>query len=533
MDIHSVREQASGCAISARLDAISGELERVRSADRSMASDEQRLSWIERVRRLQRQVDALAVILVGEADEASSAMRARHTHLQDWLARSGQETTRQATATLWAARQLERRPEVRDAAASGQITLSQAKAINVALDGLPATLESGQRKRAETLMLAAAEHTPPETLRGMTEKVLAQVVPQQAETPEARAERLTQRDVRAAARRYVRFGAECDGSVDFSGSLPVVDARRFEHLVQSVADRSYRVAKDTHYRQGLLLTPQQRLADALVIVVTAAEGREGSGAGARGGATAGVGTGVAGGPTAGVGTGVAGGPTAGVGTGVAGGPTGGVGAGVTAGPAEDGKVARLPRGTAPGGSIPGGATRISVVMSADDLLDRAMGRGLLADGTEVSPGELRRLACGAELVPVVLGTESTVLDVGYAHRLAPWHVRHAVGLRDGMCAFPGCTAPLEHCDIHHIVPWQEGGATNVSNLVALCRSHHGLIEPAPPIRAADGRLERVDQWEVRIDGRGLPEFVPPAAMDPHRRPVRRTTSHVHELLDTG
>jgi hypothetical protein len=510
MDIPPVREDASGCcAISARLDAISGELERVRSADRTMASDEQRLSWIERVRRLQRQVDAFAVILVGEADEASSAMRARHSHLQDWLARSGQETTRQASATLWGARQLERRPEVRDAAASGQITLSQAKAINVALDGLPATLDSEQRRRAETLMLAAAEHTPPETLRGMTEKVLAQVVPQQDETPEARAERLTQRDVRAAARRHVRFGAECDGSVDFSGSLPVVDARRFQHLVQSVADRGYRAAKDTHDRRGLLLTPQQRLADALAIVVTAVEGREGLGAGASGGATAGVGPGVAGGPTV------------------------GVGAGLTAGPAEDGKVARLPRGTAPRGSIPGGATRISVVMSADDLLDRAMGRGLLADGTELSPGELRRLACGAELVPVVLGTESTVLDVGYAHRLAPWHVRHAVGLRDGMCAFPGCTAPLEHCDIHHIVPGQEGGPTNVSNLVASCRSHHGLIEPAPPLRDADGRFERVDQWEVRIDGRGLPEFVPPAAMDPHRRPVRRRASHVQELLDTG
>lgn len=510
MDVPPVREDASSCcAISARLDAISAELERVRSADRTMASDEQRLSWIEQARRLQRQVDAFAVILVGEADEASSAMRARHSHLQDWLARSGQETTRQATATLWAARQLERRPEVRDAAASGQITLSQAKAINVALDGLPATLDSGQRQRAETLMLAAAEHTPPETLRGMTEKVLARVVPQQAETPEARAERLTQRDVRAAARRHVRFGAECDGSVDFSGSLPVVDARRFQHLVQSVADRSYRVAKDTHDRQRLLLTPQQRLADALVIVVSAVEGREGSGVGASGGTTAGVGRGVTGGPTA------------------------GVGAGVTAGLAEGGKVTRLPRGTAPGGWIPGGATRISVVMSADDLLDRAMGRGLLADGTELSPGELRRLACGAELVPVVLGTDSTVLDVGYAHRLAPWHVRHAVGLRDGMCAFPGCTAPLEHCDIHHIVPWQEGGATNVSNLVALCRSHHGLIEPAPPVRVADGRLERVDQWEVRIDGRGLPEFIPPAAMDPYRRPVRRRASHVQELLDTG
>jgi len=49
----------------------------------------------------------------------------------------------------------------------------------------------------------------------------------------------------------------------------------------------------------------------------------------------------------------------------------------------------------------------------------------------------------------------------------------------------------------------------LGNVVALCRTHHGLLEPAPPLRLPDGTLERVDQWQVRIDGRGLPEFLPP------------------------
>ncbi|HSN10619.1 MAG TPA: DUF222 domain-containing protein, partial [Propionibacteriaceae bacterium] len=207
--------------IGSRLDAVARQLEQVRGTDRSAASDEERLGWVEQVRAVQRRVDALAAILLCEADEAGSAMRARHSHLQDWLARSGQETSRQAAAVLWAARDLERRPQVRDAAASGQISLGQAKAINIALDGLPARLEPGQRKRAEDLMLTAAEHVPAEALRSMSDRVLAQVAPEEGETPEARAERLEQRDVRARARRYLRFGAECDGSVDLSGNLPV------------------------------------------------------------------------------------------------------------------------------------------------------------------------------------------------------------------------------------------------------------------------------------------------------------------------
>ena len=174
-----------------------------------------------------------------------------------------------------------------------------------------------------------------------------------------------------------------------------------------------------------------------------------------------------------------------------------------------------------------------VVIPYEQLLDRACERGMLMDGTAVSPGELRLLACQADLIPVVLGTGSTVLDVGRVHRLVPAALRLAVALRDGGCAFPGCTMPMWHCDVHHITPWQLGGPTNLGNVVALCRSHHGLIEPALPIQLPDGSLEKVDQWAVRIDSRGLPEFVPPVAVDPTKTPIRQITSHVQTLLDTG
>ena len=64
-------------------------LETVRKADRAASSDEERLAWIEQIRAVQRRADALTAVLIAEADEANSAMRARHTHLSDWLARSG------------------------------------------------------------------------------------------------------------------------------------------------------------------------------------------------------------------------------------------------------------------------------------------------------------------------------------------------------------------------------------------------------------------------------------------------------------
>lgn len=283
-------------------------------------------------------------------------MKARHTHLSDWLARSGQETPRQAAGALWTGRELERRPQVRDATTSGRITIQQAKAIGDALNALPTGLDAAQRRRAEDLILAEADHTPAEKLRTMTGTILRQVAPE-AENAEQRAERLAARDARAYQRRSLRFGPEVDGSIEFSGNLPIADGRRLQRMVQTVADRAYRAAKDNADRQSLLQTPQQRLADALVTVVRAAEAVE--------------------------------------------------------------------RGESVPVSIPAGAAQISVLMSATDLLDRANARGLLADGTELSPGELRRLACSADLVPVVLGTGSTILDLGRTHRLAPWHLRHA------------------------------------------------------------------------------------------------------------
>ena len=486
---------ASRISVRDVLDDVLAGLETVRVADRTRASDQDRLSWVEKLVEAERRVSALKTMLIGEADEAGSAMRAAHTTLPDWLARSGQDSPRQTIGAVWEARELEQRPRVRDAAASGQISLIQASAINGALDALPTRLDAAQRRHAEDLILGAADHLPPERLRAMTDRLVAQVAPQLGDTPEQRADQLEARDVRATARRCLRFGPETDGSIDVSGNLPVVDGRRLQQLLQAIADRSYRVAKDTRNRAVWSQTPQQRLADALVTLATTAEAAEQGRRRLRDKGT----------------------------TLVANSPEHTVDR--DAGPEDVGIEC--------GQAVPSGSAKLLVVVPHEQLLDRAIGHGLLMDGTSVAPSELRRLVCSADIIPVVLDGRSKIIDVGRAHRLAPPPLRLAVGLRDGGCAFPGCSVPIWHCHVHHIVPWQEGGPTNLVNVVALCRTHHGLVEPAPAIRQPDGTLTTADQWQVRIDGGGLPEFLPPVATDAARTPIRRSISHIQELLDTG
>jgi hypothetical protein len=46
--------------------------------------------------------------------------------------------------------------------------------------------------------------------------------------------------------------------------------------------------------------------------------------------------------------------------------------------------------------------------------------------------------------------------------------------RDGTCRFPGCNAAATRCQIDHVIPWDEGGTSDVGNLGALCTRHHQL-----------------------------------------------------------
>lgn len=162
---------------------------------------------------------------------------------------------------------------------------------------------------------------------------------------------------------------------------------------------------------------------------------------------------------------------------------------------------------------PGTSTaRVIVTLDYQQLHDEAAATGLIGIDQELSAGELRRLCCDAEIIPVVLGSSSQPLDVGRLSRLVTSPIRSALTVRDGGCAFPGCDVRPELCEAHHIAPWWSGAPTAVSNLVLVCHHHHGLVEPA--------KHARRDQWLVAIADDGLPDFIPPARLDPHRNPIR-------------
>ena len=160
----------------------------------------------------------------------------------------------------------------------------------------------------------------------------------------------------------------------------------------------------------------------------------------------------------------------------------------------------------------GDRPRIVVTLHYDTLATRARQVGLLPTGDRIGAGDLRRLCCDADLVPMVLGTASEILDVGRTHRLVTRAIRVALGHRDRGCVFAGCDTHPTACEAHHLVPWWAGGRTDLTNLALLCHHHHGLVEPDK-----DGHR---DQWALRIAADGIPECIPPRRLDPHQAPIR-------------
>ncbi|GAA2755113.1 HNH endonuclease signature motif containing protein [Actinopolymorpha rutila] len=128
-------------------------------------------------------------------------------------------------------------------------------------------------------------------------------------------------------------------------------------------------------------------------------------------------------------------------------------------------------------------------------------------GEPLSVATIRRMACDANIIPVVLGGNGEVLDVGEADRFFTEAQRRALAIRDGShCHFPDCQVPERRCVAHHMTAWDDFGPTDLANGVLLCKSHHTFVHHRG--------------WTVRMGAHGHPEYIPPEWVDPQQK-VRR------------
>jgi hypothetical protein len=159
---------------------------------------------------------------------------------------------------------------------------------------------------------------------------------------------------------------------------------------------------------------------------------------------------------------------------------------------------------------------ITLTVDFEDLRNR-IGAAYLELGGVITAGEVRLLACDADIIPMVMNGKSEVLDVGRARRLFTAPIRKAITQRDRGCCFPGCDRPPAFTDAHHVLSWLDGGDSCYDNGCLLCRFHHTEVHKG--------------FWKINWGADGIPEFIPPPWVDPEQKPRRNTTHRVTDLLN--
>lgn len=163
------------------------------------------------------------------------------------------------------------------------------------------------------------------------------------------------------------------------------------------------------------------------------------------------------------------------------------------------------------GGIP---ATVIVTLTLEGLLD-GLGHGLTSDGMPLTTRQVLELAGQADIIPTVVNRAGAVLSQGRARRITTPAQTWALIARDQGCSFPGCDRPPELCERHHIIPWADGGRTDLDNLTLLCPYHHRQF--------ADRG------WTVAMNPNRMPAWTPPRWIDREQRPLLNTRIQLARL----
>ncbi|MCK9896625.1 HNH endonuclease, partial [Frankia sp. AgB32] len=88
---------------------------------------------------------------------------------------------------------------------------------------------------------------------------------------------------------------------------------------------------------------------------------------------------------------------------------------------------------------------------------------------------IRRLGCDGHLRALFTDLHHNPLRLGRRRRLPSRSLRDAIYTRDhGRCQYPTCDH-TRWLHIHHLTPWEQGGATDIDNLLLVCGTHHRAL----------------------------------------------------------
>jgi hypothetical protein len=121
----------------------------------------------------------------------------------------------------------------------------------------------------------------------------------------------------------------------------------------------------------------------------------------------------------------------------------------------------------------------------------------------ITEATAQAVACDSAVTLATLDGEKVPVELSSPNRLFTGLVRKAIFIRDAVCI--KCGQPADWSDCHHIEHWQHGGKTTLHNGCLLCKSCHQAVHNT--------------DWDVIMGADGHPWLIPPADIDPQRRPL--------------
>jgi hypothetical protein len=188
-------------------------------------------------------------------------------------------------------------------------------------------------------------------------------------------------------------------------------------------------------------------------------------------------------------------------------------------------LARLCQSGAKAGAAQG-TPRAEIVLhvSAEALRRGALEPGEFCEIAGVGPVALSAVEYlfGSSFAKIVIERGVDVASVTHVGRWIPAHIDSALSSRDRVCAVPGCGVGYG-LERDHIIPIEDGGKTELSNLVRLCHRHHFL-----KTHRYWRLLGSPGSWRwVQIRSQGI---VPQGVLDDVARPGESTAGLARPLL---
>lgn len=98
-----------------------------------------------------------------------------------------------------------------------------------------------------------------------------------------------------------------------------------------------------------------------------------------------------------------------------------------------------------------------------------------SDGNLLPAEVAQRLSCMANIIIVALDDSGVPTRLGNTKRYPNRAQRRALRAIYRTCAIDGCNTEFDRCEIHHVIPWELHGPTDLENLVPLCSMHHHRV----------------------------------------------------------